>query len=61
MPRLEKKLKNKYIVTQLQLFGVEISTGTHSKIKSGHKNLSVDMLIALTDIFECDYNAFFGN
>lgn len=57
--RLEKKLKNKDIVTQLQLFGVEISTGTYSKVESGRNNPSVDMLIALTDIFECDYNAFF--
>lgn len=58
--RLEKKLKNKDIVTQLQLFGVEISTGTYSKVESGRNNPSVDMLIALTDIFECDYNAFFS-
>lgn len=58
--RLEKKLKNKEIVTQLQLLGVEISTGTYSKVESGRNNPSVDMLIALTDIFECDYNAFFS-
>lgn len=58
--RLEKKLKNKEIVTQLQLLGVEISTGTYSKVESGRNNPSVDMLIALTDIFECDYNVFFS-
>lgn len=58
--RLEKKLKNKDIVTQLQLLEVDISTGTYSKVEFGRNNPSVDMLIALTDIFECDYNAFFS-
>ena len=57
--RKEKKLRNKDIVTQLQLLGVEISTGTYSKVELGLNNPSVDLLIALTTIFQCDYNAFF--
>ena len=57
--RLERKLRNIDIVTQLQLHGVEISTSTYSKVEKGVNNPSVDMLIALTKIFECDFNSFF--
>lgn len=57
--RIENGLRNKDIVAQLQLRGVEISTGTYSKVELGLNNPSVDMLIALTEIFSCDYNAFF--
>lgn len=57
--RLKKGLRNKDIVTQLQLRGIDISTGTYSKVETGLNNPSVDLLIALTDILSCDYNAFF--
>ena len=57
--RLERKLRNKDIVAQLQLRGVEISTGTYSKVELGLNNPSVDLLIELTAIFSCDYNEFF--
>lgn len=57
--RIENGLRNKDVVTQLQIRGIEISTGTYSKVELGLNNPSVDMLIALTDIFSCDYNAFF--
>lgn len=58
--RMEKELRNKDIVVQLQLRGVEISTGTYSKVEMGLNNPSVDLLIALTDILDCDFNAFFS-
>ena len=57
--RLEKGLRNKDIVAQLGTRGVEISTGTYSKVEMGLNNPSVDMLIALTEIFICDFNEFF--
>lgn len=57
--RMERNLRNKDVVAQLQLRNVEISTGTYSKVELGFNNPTVDMLIALTDIFHCDYNAFF--
>ena len=47
------------MVAQLQLHGIEISTGTYSKVELGLNNPSVDLLIALTDILDCDFNAFF--
>jgi len=57
--RIKNNLRNKDIVAQLQVRGVEISTGTYSKVEMGLNNPSVNLLIALTDIFHCDYNAFF--
>ena len=58
--RLERNLRNRDIVTQLQLYGVEISTSTYCKVEKETNNPSVDMLIALTKIFECDFNALFS-
>lgn len=57
--RIENGLRNKDVVAQLQLRGIEISTGTYSKVEMGLNNPSVDLLIALTNIFSCDFNAFF--
>lgn len=59
--RLENGLRNKDIVAQLQVHGVEITTGTYSKVEMGLNNPSVDLLIALTDILHCDFNAFFSS
>lgn len=57
--RLKHMLRNKDIVRELQLKGVDISTGTYSKIEMGLNNPSVDLLIALADIYECDFYEFF--
>lgn len=57
--RLEKNIRNKDMVAQLQLHGIEISTGTYSKVELGINNPSVDLLIALTEILGCDFNALF--
>lgn len=38
--RIQKSLRNKDIVSQLQLRGVEISTGTYSKVEMGLNNPS---------------------
>ena len=57
--RLEKGLRNKDIVAQLGTRGVDISTGTYSKIEMGLNNPSVDILVALTDILKCDFNELF--
>lgn len=38
---------------------LSITTGTFSKVENGYNNPSVDLLICLTKIFYCDFNAFF--
>ena len=57
--RIEKGLRNRDIVAKLQLRGINISTGTYSKVEAGLNNPSVNLLIALTEILNCDFNAFF--
>lgn len=57
--RTEHKLRSIDVVAKLQLYGVEITTSTFSKVENGSNNPSVDLLIALTKIFRCDFNAFF--
>lgn len=57
--RDEAFMRNVELVTKLQLQGIWISTSTLSKIERGYTNPTVEMLIALTDIFKCDFNAFF--
>ena len=57
--REERHLRNVDVVTRLQLMGIEVSTSTLSKIERGYSNPPVSVLVALTDIFQCDYNAFF--
>lgn len=57
--RVECNLRNRDIVAKLQVRGIEISASTYSKVELGINNPSVDLLIALTDIFKCDFNEFF--
>lgn len=57
--RKEHNLKAVDVIAQLQLQNVDYSTGMFSKVEHGLNNPSVDMLIALTKIFHCDFNEFF--
>lgn len=59
--RLRKKnhMRNIDLVTRLQLVGISLSTSTLSKIERGYGNPTTKLMRALTDIFQCDYNAFF--
>lgn len=57
--RKEKRMKATEVITKLQLKDVYVTTGIFSKVENGYNNPSVDMLIALTEIFECDFNEFF--
>jgi len=43
----------------IPLKDINVTTGIFSKVENGWNNPTVDMLIALTDIFHCDFNEFF--
>lgn len=47
------------ILARLQLKGIEISVYSLSKIENGRQNPTVSLLSALTEILDCDFNAFF--
>lgn len=57
--RKERNMKAIEVIAKLQLLEVSVNVGTFSKVENGRNNPSVDMLIALTQIFKCDYNEFF--
>ena len=57
--RIEHKLRNKDIIAQLQLRGIDISSSTYAKMESGVNNPSVDLIMALKAIYDCDYSDFF--
>lgn len=57
--RKEHGLKAVDVIAKLQLVGINVNTGIFSKVEKGRNNPTVDMLIALTDIFGCDFNEFF--
>jgi len=57
--RKERKMKAIDVIAQLQLRGINVTTGIFSKVENGRNNPSVNMLIALTQIFKCDFNEFF--
>ncbi len=56
----ERKLRYIDVIAQLNIRGIDyVTTGVFSKVIHGHNNPSVEMLVALTEIFNCDYNEFF--
>ena len=57
--RTERNMRAIDVIAKLQLKGVKVTTGIFSKVEHGLNNPTVDMLIALTDIFDCDFNEFF--
>ena len=57
--RKERNMKATEVIAQLQLKGINVTTGIFSKVENGWNNPTVDMMIALTDIFQCDFNEFF--
>ena len=57
--RKERNMKATEVITKLQCENVNVTTGIFSKVENGYNNPTVDMLIALTKIFKCDYNEFF--
>lgn len=57
--RKERKMKATEVIAKLQLKNINVTTGIFSKVENGWNNPTVDMMIALTEIFECDFNEFF--
>lgn len=47
-------------VAKLQLMGLEISKSTYAKIETNRMNIRVSELVALKEIFNAEFNAFFA-
>lgn len=59
--RKQAHLTQEQVVTKLQLQGIDISRSSYSQIECGTYNIRVSELIALSQLFQVDYNAFFEN
>lgn len=57
--RKERNMKAVDVIAKLQCKNINVTTGIFSKVENGRNNPTVDMLIALTKIFKCDFNEFF--
>ena len=60
--RLRKKagLTQDQTVAKLQLMGLEISKSTYAKIETNRMNIRVSELVALSEIFDVEFNDFFS-
>lgn len=59
--RKQSKLTQEQVVARLQLQGFEISRSCYSQIECGTYKIRISELIALADLFQVDFNAFFQN
>lgn len=59
--RKQSGLTQEQVVARLQLQGIETSRSSYSQIECGTYNIRVSELIALAELFQVDYNAFFEN
>ncbi len=57
--RMENKMTQLQVITELQLRGSKTSRETYAKIESGIANIDVEDLVILCEIWRNDYSAFF--
>lgn len=59
--RVSCKLTQDMVIAKMQIMGISISRSTYAKIESNLMNIKVSELVALTYIFNCEFNDFFIN
>jgi transcriptional regulator with XRE-family HTH domain len=57
--RINSHLTQAQVSEKLDRLGLNVSRSVYSRYENGTLNIPVSVLHALTDIFSCDYNAFF--
>lgn len=57
--RRQAHLTQEQVVAHLQLKGLEMSRSSYSQIECGTHNIRVSELVALAELFQVDFNAFF--
>lgn len=55
----ERGMKSTEVIAKLQLMDINVTSGIYSKVLNGRNNPTVDMLIALKEIFNVSYDEFF--
>ncbi len=59
--RIKAGYTQEQVITKLQLRGIDISRSIYSQIECGTYNIKISELIALSELYGTDYNAFFSN
>ena len=57
--RKQSHLTQEQVVARLQLQGLVISRSSYSQIECGTYSIRVSELVALAELFQADFNAFF--
>lgn len=58
--RKQNKLSQEKLCAKLQRLGCDIGRTTYAKYESGELNIRASVLIGLTEIYHCSYDAFFA-
>ena len=59
--RKKCKLTQEQVAAKLQVQGCDITRSIYSRYETGQLNIPVSVLIALRNIFKCEYADFFVN
>lgn len=58
--RYQNKLTQDQVIAKLNLMGISMSQSTYAKLETNRMNIKVSELVALSQIFHTDINAFFS-
>ena len=57
--RYSRKLTQDQVIAKMNLKGIQISKSTYAKLETNRMNIKVSELVAMKEIFECEFNDFF--
>ena len=57
--RIRKGLTQVQVVAKLDLYGIEVGRVTYNKMEHNYYSIRIKELMALKQIFECEFNEFF--
>ena len=59
--RLQSHMTQEQVTAKMQLMGINISRSIYSQIEGGTYNIRVSELAAMKEIFNINYESFFGS
>lgn len=59
--RKEHGMTQDQVIARLNLMGIDISKSTYAKLETNRMNIKVSELVALSMIWDVDFNEFFRN
>lgn len=58
--RIKSGYTQEQVIAKMQLRGIDISRSIYSQIECGTYNIRISELVALSELFDVDFNAFFS-